>query len=99
MNVVPVADQGENQKHQGDQQQAGSLRRVHRVAVMLVTVVWSGSRHADIVDPTQPIWLVLISRLVNPRPQTHDPRPSCYTTASCRKTTAGSRASEYSSST
>jgi hypothetical protein len=54
MNVVPVADQSENQKHQGDQQQPGSLRRVHCVAVMLVIVVWSSTRHADIVVPPEP---------------------------------------------
>ena len=43
MNVVPVANQSENQQQQGDQQQAGGLRRIHCVAVMLVIVVWSGS--------------------------------------------------------
>ena len=63
MNVVPVADQSENQKHQSDQQQPSGFRRVDCVAMMLVIVGWSGSRHADIVAPPEPWSSLLISRL------------------------------------
>ena len=50
MNVVPVANQSEDQQHKCDQQQTGGFRRVDRVAVMLVIVLRSGCPgHADIV--------------------------------------------------
>ena len=51
MDVVPVADQRENQQQKRDQQQAGSFRGVDRVTVMLVIVPRRGVSHADIVAP------------------------------------------------
>ena len=51
MDLVPVANQCENEQHKRDQQQPGSLRRVNRVAVMLVIVLGRVIRHADIVAP------------------------------------------------
>src|ERR1700730_15944816 len=49
VNLVPVANQREDQQHQRNQQQSGSLRRVDRVAMMLVIVLRSAVGHANIV--------------------------------------------------
>lgn len=51
MDVVPVAKQSEKQQQERDQQQARGLRRVNRVAMVLMRVIVFGSlsRHADIV--------------------------------------------------
>lgn len=53
MDVVPVANEREDQQKKRDQQQAGSFRRVDRVALVLVRGVTVGlwGRHADIVAP------------------------------------------------
>jgi hypothetical protein len=49
VDLVPVANQRENEQHKRDQQQPGSFRGVDRVAVMLVIVLGSTIRHASIV--------------------------------------------------
>jgi hypothetical protein len=49
MNVVPVANQRENQKQKRDHQQSGSFRRVDRVAAVLVIFFGRGMGHANIV--------------------------------------------------
>ncbi len=54
VDVVPVSNQGEQQQHERDQQQPGSLRRVDRVPAMLVLVMRSGFWHTHIVAPVNP---------------------------------------------
>lgn len=51
MNVVPVANQNQDQKQKRDHKQSGRFRRIDRVAVMLVIVLRSGVGHVDIVAP------------------------------------------------
>ena len=50
MDVVPVADQSENQQQKRYKKQTGSFRRVDRVTVMLGRGVslGLGRRHADL---------------------------------------------------
>jgi hypothetical protein len=56
MNVVPVADQSEDQQQSRDHQQAGSLRRVNlssaRLGIILVLQIGVG--HSDIVARWEP---------------------------------------------
>lgn len=55
MDVVPVANQGENQQNERNQQQPGGLRRIDRVPMVLVRrfVLWLWSGHAPIVAPKE----------------------------------------------
>jgi hypothetical protein len=51
VNGVPVANEYENEQENGDQQQAGSFRRINCVPLMLVggIVLAPSVRHEDIV--------------------------------------------------
>jgi hypothetical protein len=49
VDLVPVANQREDEQHKRDQQQPGSFRGVDGMAVMLVIVLGSTIRHASIV--------------------------------------------------
>ncbi len=55
MNLVPVADHGEDQEDKCNQQQSGRLRRVHGMPVMPVVgiIVSIGGGHEVIVAPAQ----------------------------------------------
>jgi hypothetical protein len=52
MDLMPVPDQSEDKEHEGNEQQPGGFRGIHRVAMvtMLSIVVGQWSGHADIVD-------------------------------------------------
>jgi hypothetical protein len=52
VNAMPVAHQREHQEQKRNQEQTSSLRRVNRVATMLVIVLRSGIGHVDIVAPS-----------------------------------------------
>ena len=88
VDVVPVANDGQNQQEESDQQQPGSFGRIGCVAMLLVGVGgFGGSDHEDIVA-------------LSPFPNTNhrgDTGVTCYTTASCprRKTAAECCDSEY----
>jgi hypothetical protein len=51
MNVVPVAENSQNQKQKGNQEQSGCLRRVNRVAMVFMGMIALGIRfrHLNIV--------------------------------------------------
>lgn len=51
MDLVPVADEREDQQHESDQQQARGFRGINRVPMMLVRSILFGlgGEHEDIV--------------------------------------------------
>jgi hypothetical protein len=52
MDLMPVSNQSKHKQHEGNQEQPGSFRGIHRMAMVtmfgLVVGMWNG--HADIVD-------------------------------------------------
>jgi len=89
VDVVPVANDGQNQQEESDQQQPGSFGRIGRVAMLLVGVGgFGGSDHEDIVA---------LSPFTNTNHHRGPKGVTCYTTASCprRKTAAECCDSEY----
>jgi hypothetical protein len=50
---VPVANHGEDKQQEGNQQQAGSLRSIDRVAAMLGVVVVLSMSHDNILRRTE----------------------------------------------
>ncbi len=55
---MPIADKNQHEKKNGDHQQPSSLRRIHRMPVLLLSViVRRGGRHANIVAPGPKLFL------------------------------------------
>jgi hypothetical protein len=58
MDLMPVSDQSEHKQHKGNQEQPGSFRGIHRMAMVSMFGFLFGLRrqHAPIVSPPVDLW-------------------------------------------